>query len=269
MTCFLEPKAEVQECPAFFQMGRFGDLILLGPCFRYWAEKVGAPVIVVTSRQFGSVLEGMSYVQPIMLDLDWHHRAGEALAMAKEQFPGIRRTQLHGVGWTTPPDSLPSYSISMWVRAGLTLADYHRLPLIFDRRDPEREQKLIKTWRRTDKPLILMNCEGHTSPLKANAALIKALAPLFPRMELINLNEARAVRLYDQLGLMDIAAGLITIDTSVLHLSAASKVRALNMVRDDGQAGSIPKNNAALTIGYSQVHQRLRDIVDVVAGWVK
>lgn len=272
-SCFLETDVEVheQEIPTFLQLGRFGDLILLGPAFKHWADKVGAAVNVVTSKQFGSVLDGMSYVNKIEADGDWHHDAGKILNEAKRHFPNLYRTQLHGAGWTTPPDSLPSYSISMWARAGLTLEDYKRLPLVFDRRNPEREQKLIQTWRKTDKPLILLCLLGHTSPLKAEAAIIKALAPFFNRCEVLNLNhnEVRAQRVYDLLGLMDIAAGLITLDSMPLHLSAASKVPVINYVRDDCQAGSIPKNNNHLTIGYSKAYERLPDLVRTVEGWLK
>lgn len=242
-------------------------MVLLLPAFKEWADRTGQPTIVVTSKQFGSVLEGVSYVEPVLVDYNWHNDAGRILAEAQREFPNIKRTQLHGAGWTTPPDSLPSYSISMWVRAGLTFEDYKRLPLVFDRRSPEREAQLVRTWKKSDKPLLLLNFEGATSPMAATTQVIKAMAPLWKHFEVVNTNECRAHRIYDLLGLFDVAAGLVTIDTATLHLAAASKVPCLNYVRDDGQAGSIPKNNSFATIGYSKAAQELHTMQQVIGGW--
>lgn len=273
-TCFFtQPHVEtpVQEPAAFFQMGRYGDLVLLLPAFKEWADRTGQPTIVVTSKQFGTVLEGVSYVEPVLMPehINWHHNAGQALAEATREFPNIKRTQLHGVGWQTPPDSLPSYSISMWVRAGLTLEDYKRLPLVFDRRSPEREAQLVRTWKKGDKPLLLMCFEGMTSPLPLHvqAQVIKSMAPLWKHFTVVNTNECRAHRLYDLLGLFDVAAGLITLDSAPLHLAAASKVPVINFVRDDNQAGSIPKNNSFATIGYSKILENLPRINSIIGGW--
>lgn len=256
-TCFFTQPivTPVQEPAAFFQGGRFGDLILLAPAFKEWADRTGQPTIVVTSKQFGSVLEGMSYVEPVLIDYNWHNDAGKIFAEAQREFPNLKRTQLHGVGWHTPPDDLPSYSISMWVRAGLTLEDYKRLPLVFDQRSPEREAQLVRTWKKGDKPLLLLCFEGATSPLPAHvlSQLVRSMAPLWKHFQVVNTNETRAHRIFDLLGLFDVAAGLVTLDSAPLHLAAASKVPVINFVRCDGQAGSVPKNNSFATIGYSQI----------------
>lgn len=273
-TCFFTPptvETPVQEPAAFFQMGRYGDLILLMPLFKEFADRTGQPTICVTSKQFGTVLEGASYVEPVFMDvkMDWHARAGEALALAKQRFPNIIRTQNHGNGWHTEPDKLPSYSISSWARAGLTLEDYKRLPLVFDQRSPEREALLVRTWKRSSKPLLLLCFDAVTSPLPAThmSMMIRAMAPLWKHFEVVNTNEVRAHRLYDLLGLFDVAAGLVTLDTAPLHLAAASNVPVLNYVRDDSQAGSIPKNNAFATIGYSRAATEIPKMLAVLGGW--
>lgn len=254
---------------AFFQMGRFGDLILLLPAFQEWARRTGYPTIVVTSNEFGSVLDGVSYVHAVKLPHNWHLEAGLALKYAQKLYPHIVRIQLHGHGLPpATPDSLTSYSLSMWERTGL-LDRYHFLPLVFDRRSPEREAALVKKWKRTDKPLFLTNFHGATSPFPDEFRMIAELCKHFgDRCEFVNTNEARGYRIYDLLGLMDVAAGLITIDTATLHLAAAAKCPYIALVRQDGQAGSIPKGNNALKVGYQEAMQRIPDIVRTIESWL-
>lgn len=261
-----KPKDDRQ---AFFQMGRFGDLILLMPAYRYWAEYTGQPAVVFTSEEFGSVLDGASYVQAMKLPYNWHLQAGEALRHATQLFPDVIRTQLHGVGLTpATPDTLASYSLSMWERTGL-LNKYAELPLVFDRRSPERELELVKKWKRTDKPLLLVNFDGATSPYRGHYEMIARLMKhANDRFEVINTNEARGYRIYDLLGLMDVAAGLITIDTATLHLAAAAKCPYIALVRSDGQAGSIPKGNVALKLGYDEALSRFNEIAFIVDSWI-
>lgn len=254
---------------AFFQMGRYGDLILLLPAFQEWARVTGHPTIVVTSNEFGTVFDGVSYVHAVKLPHNWHLEAGLALKYAQKSYPHIVRIQLHGVGLPpATPDSLASYSLSMWERTGL-LEKYHFLPLEFDRRSPEREAALIKKWKRTDKPLLLTNFHGATSPYPDEFRMIAELCKHFgDHFEFVNVNEARGYRIYDLLGLMDVAAGLITIDTSSLHLAAGAKCPYIAFVRQDGQAGSIPKGkNCQLKVGYQEAMSRLPDIIRTIEGW--
>lgn len=255
---------------AFFQMGRYGDLILLLPAYKYWADMTGHPSIVFTSQEFGTVLDGASYVKAIKMPHNWHLQAGEALRIATQQYPDVIRTQLHGVGLVpATPDTLPSYSLSMWERTGL-LDKYQQLPLVFDRRSPEREIELIKKWKRTEKPLLLVNFDGATSPYRGQFEMIaKLMQHCNDRFEVVNTNEARGFRIYDLLGLMDVAAGLITIDTATLHLAAAAKCPYIALVRSDGQAGSVPKGNVALRLGYDEALSRFHEIAYIIDSWIK
>lgn len=265
----IEPKPVPREDgEAFFQMGRYGDLILLLPAFQEWTRVTGHPTIVVTSNEFGSVFDGVSYVHAVKLPHNWHLEAGLALRYAQKLYPHIVRIQLHGQGLPpATPDSLASYSLSMWERTGL-LEKYHFLPLVFDKRSPEREAALVKKWKRTEKPLLLTNFHGATSPYGDEFRMIAELCKHFgDHFEFVNTNEARGYRIYDLLGLMDVAAGLVTIDTATLHLAAAAKCPYIALVRQDGQAGSIPKGNNVLKVGYQEAMSRLPDILRVIESW--
>lgn len=267
------PRATVEviqpepEREAFFQMGRFGDLILLLPAFKEWADRTGRPVVVFTSEHYGTVLEGVSYVEPVYLKYDWYMQAGEALAVATGRYPKVRRTQLYGSGMPTfRPDNLPSFSLTMWREAGLP-NHYARLPLVFDRRDAQREEALCAGKVR---PFLLVSLEGETSPLDCAAELLAMLEKTFgASVAIIETAKVNAHRVYDLLGLMDKAVGLVTIDTMTLHLAAASNVPTIHLVRDDARAGSVPKGNVACVIGYSKVQQKFDQIRKVIREMIK
>lgn len=236
--------------PAFIQMGRYGDLILLMPAFKAWADRSGTKTVVVTSREFGTVLEGASYVQPIMMKHSWYE-AGQARNWAQAHYPRVIVTQLHGSDIPTIPDDLKSYSFSMWKRTGL-LDEYDSLPLVFDQRVREREKTLIDAHVKPGKPIILIKFDGWTSPFDGGAAIRQRLEYWNHVFQVIDLGNVRAYRIFDLLGLFDIATGLITADTFTLHLAPASDLQYIAYIRDDGQSGSVPKGNCVWSCGYSQ-----------------
>lgn len=254
-----------QRC--YVQMGRIGDLILLLPAWKAIAERIGRNPVVVSSVEFGNVLSGASYVTPVLLPYHWGGQLQQAIHFAKANYPNVTCTQLHGNGVRATPDSLASYSLSMWARTGL-LDEYVSLPLVFDRRDPQREAVLIARYRKTKKPLLLYSNSGQTSPLRNDGGLFtNHLGSISNEFEIVNVGEIRLRFVYDLLGLFDIASGLITIDTMHLHLAAASKIPYIALVRDDGQSGSVPKGNCVLKVGYGQVPKSITPILDILKSW--
>ena len=253
----------------YVQLGRIGDLILLLPAWKAIADRTGRNPVIVSSLEFGNVLHGVSYVNPVLLPYHWGGELKQAVNYAQSRFKNVVCTQLHGNGVWAKPDSLASYSLSMWERTGL-LSEYAQLPLVFDRRDRRRESILVAEHRKTDKPLLLYSNNGSTSPLHNDGGLFTAgIGSLVDQFEIINVGRINVRYVYDLLGLFDIAAGLITIDTMHLHLAPASKIPYVALVRDDGQSGSIPKGNCKLRVGYSRVHQQNERILGTVKSWLK
>ncbi len=190
-----------------------------------------------------------------MLNYSWYD-VGKAQMWAMGKYPRVIVTQLHGTGIHTVPDDLPSYSLSMWRKTGLE-DEYHMLPLTFDQRNPNREKNLIAQTLTNPKPVILMKFDAWTSPFdESNHVKACMREMLSDRFQLIDLDKVVAQRVYDLLGLFDMAVGLVTVDTMCLHLAAASNVEYVAFVRDDGQSGSIPKGNCVLSIGYRQWHEQ-------------
>lgn len=264
----INPDPKVKGPKAFLQMGRYGDIILLLPAFHEWSKRTGFNTVVITSEEHASVFEGVSYVQAIPLDMHWHHEINKARQWADINFPGCVTTQLHGANWGAVPDDMPSYSMTMWKRTGL-LEEYAKLPLIFDRRDANREKQLLDQVNRRRYPMLLVNFSGITSPFAMVPEVMNALEIFRGKYTVVNLGDLRAARIYDLLGLMDNAIGMLTIDTATLHLAAASPMPYVAFCRDDGQSGSIPKGNCVLKVPYNRTAEMLPEIVKTVGGWIK
>lgn len=257
--------------PAFIQLGRFGDLILLLPAWKHYADLWGRPVDVVVAELFASVLDGVSYVRQRKLNVNWFNDLNRAITIAGMRFPTICVTQLMGKDLHQPPDDLPSYSLSMWNRTGLTIEDYSKLPLVFDKRDHAREFALFNQLRQGDRrQFVLVNFKGTTSPFPYAAEILNQLTPLCQRRHrIVDLATIKLKKLYDFLGLYDRALGLITTDTSTLHLAAASPVPYIALLRGDGQSGSVPKGNCVLQVKYDEIEKRMEEIKATFAGWLK
>lgn len=256
----------------FIHLGKYGDLALMCPAFKAVADEMGKPPIVMVSREFASIFDGVSYVRPWVLDLHWWKGVGEAKRIAEEagykpciikwwDMPGaappnppadaeVISIRIHGREMKISAKDWDSYQASQWRYAGFTMKQMLDWPLVFDRRSPERESHLRQRYFSPDTRHILVNLsrEG-TSPIKPSSQIMSAI--LGTGLKVVDLSRIRAHRIYDLLGLYDHASGLITSDTSTLHLAAASKIPYIAFINDKGR-GSIPKGNCILSVRYSQ-----------------
>lgn len=145
--------------------------------------------------------------------------------------------------------------------------DYWKLPLVFDQRHLERERVFAEMHLSKTKPTLLVNFSGTTSPFDHGQKIIDLAKQYDWQVLDIGNRTCKAQRIYDVLGLMDRARGLVTIDTATLHLAAASKVPTINLVRGDGQSGSIPKNNNVLTLTYQEAESHMKLINSIFKIW--
>lgn len=250
--------------------GRMGDLIFMLPAFKYIGEQTGLRPNVICATQFADVLDGVTYVKALPKTFHWTQDLCTVILRALMDYDNVTIVQLHGHNWHVKGDSLKSYSLSMWERVGL-LDKYAELPLVFDNRNVAREFALFKGVQQLTghKPMLLLSLVGMTSRFGYPDDLLRAIDPFRKRFNFVTTHDFQAQRIYDYLGLMDKAVGMITIDTSMLHLAAASSVPYIALTRDDGQAGSIPKGNCVLQVGYSETMKRMDEIVKAVEGFGK
>jgi hypothetical protein len=290
MSCFLVP----EKPPVFCVLGRFGDIIQLLPAFKAVFDRTGFKPVVVVSREYASVLEGVSYVQTYVLRVGWYEGIPTARKIMQEVFgggiicrwwddsPEIIATldlitndggivlQSHGHNWGVDMSKAPDYGTSMWRRAGFTGEEMLTLPLVFDRRKPEREYELVKklNLNKRTKPVLLYNFTGISSPFPFVPDILNPILRMSNQFHLVDLSRVSGMRIYDLLGLYDIADGLLTSDTATLHLAPASKVPYVALTID-GWTGSKPKGNCVLHVKYNESPRRVNEVLAVVEGWKK
>lgn len=281
-SCWMIPKGP----PCFIQLGRYGDIIQLLPAFKAIRDRIGENPVVMVSRDYANVLDGVSYVSKWEVPLPWWEGIPKARKMAeiqhpwvvvpqwwhedKENFPpnvanGGVVLQCHGHDWGVDMAKWPDYGTSMWSRAGFSREEMMTLPLVFDRRDAKREETLARMLHAT-RPTVLVNWAGISSPYPFTPEFQRVMARYRDRFNILDIGGIRAQRIYDLLGLFDRAIGLVTIDTSTLHLAPASKIPYISFTRRDWSR-SVPKGNCVLDIGYDEGTRRMAEFERVLQSW--
>jgi len=258
--------------------GRHGDLLNVLPALHTLATRSAHPVRVIVSEPFAPTLEGASYVDPVIVPHDWIKGVPELATLHPHALipqawlsanPGHGPSTLaiNGRLFRYDPALDPDYSTCMWRRLGLTRTDMLTLPLILDRRSPERESALLKPLAGNKRPVLLLNLHGPSSPFVWLPEVMNALDRFKSRVLAIDLHSIRAHRLHDLLGLYDIAHGLITVDTATLHLAPASRIPVAAFTAN-GWRGSTPRGNTVWTCRYSDTPARLVELLHIVESWL-
>lgn len=209
-------------------LGRTGDILILLPLLYQDYLASGEKQKLIVAKEYADVLEGCSYVDPLIWEGDWKDVSG-----AIRKFGSAKTTQVAGnkgviaqvyaksyMGQDTHR-FCESFEKEIWRLAG-RLSDWFYLhPLIFDQRDKRRETKINKELFKSDKPKIIVSASGYSSPFPYRELLIELLQNRFRSMEIVDISDYRAHRLYDILGILEASRVILTIDSAVLHLAAA------------------------------------------------
>lgn len=264
--------------------------MIMLPAFRAVADQLGKPPICMVSVPYASIFDGVSYVRPWVVNVHWWGGIGEARRVAERKgFHPVVVKWWDEPGATPPPppdgaklikvkirgeirqiaeNEWDSYQASQWRYAGFSVADMMNWPLVFDRRNPQREEALAKRVFKTGKPKLLaaLSSDG-TSPFWHRDDILSVLRVEFPGHEIIDIASVRAFRIFDLLGIYDRAAGLVTSDTATLHLAPASPIPYVAFINDGG-SGSIPRGNCVASIRYRQSKEMpvLREAMQALKG---
>lgn len=247
---------------AILCLGRYGDIINSLPmAYKLWKDTGERPGFIL-SRDYADILDGVSYVEPVIFEKDFHH-VGEAYDQFKSRFEHIHVAQVYCTPSKMDQDS---FSRQMWVYAGFG-EYFDSAELVFDLRDANRESILAQKY--INGPTILVNFSGHSSPLQASEQLLAVLSHSWGlKVRIVNLAQIpRAYRMYDLLGLFDAASLLITIDTATLHLARASKIPSIQFITDSPLVwhGSVPCGNVKLSMRYGEIFKRLTEVHATIA----
>jgi hypothetical protein len=280
--CFTLPKHP----PVFIQLGRLGDLLILFPAFWLIHKRTGKKPIVIVADNYSNVFDGISYATPHLFHGNWFGDMPKARMLAEREYgqaiiphwwaPGVdtddvpRGTtvlQCHGKDWGVDIKRYSDFCTAMWLRAGFTREEMLGTPLVIDRRNPVREAALVQRYYRPDKPMVLYNFTGVTAPFPYTPEMLQVMHPYRRRLNLVDIGEIRAERIYDLLGLYDRAAGLITGDTATAHLAVGSAVPTVWLTKNRW-SGSVPRgNNCVLHMKYPEAPQRMGEIRAMLDQW--
>lgn len=217
----------------YLQLSKLGDVIGILP-IAYAAHLRGEKVGVMASKEFTDVLDGCSHVEKIVFD-DKPWEIAKAVEQAKKICANVVVTQVNGVKeviekYAYEPAGqrhavTDSHNREQWRLAGC-LKDWGKVPLVFDRRDKEREQTLLmilnlhKAGRK--KKIMLISGGSASSPFPYRNLLLELVNLKYGKtFNVIDLAEVKAHRFYDLLALYEMAHCLITVDTAHLHLAYA------------------------------------------------
>jgi len=223
-------------------LGRYGDIISFLPVLLNEYKETGVKPRLVVSKDYADILEGVSYVEPLVFDGAFEDIAG-GVAFAKTFTDDVKTSQVVGIpdvvvsqvygNSYAPKIVCDSFQKDAWKLAGKLDLWPLQPPLVFDKRDKKREKKLLKHLP-TLKPWIVVSTGGNSSPFPWNDLLWEILNHSFPNHCIIDLSKVKAERMFDLLGIMDHpnTEAMILTDSGNLHLSYATKKPVHALVAD-------------------------------------
>ena len=261
MTC-TPPSSELT---CFVMLGKNGDLIHMLPVFLHTFKRDPLKPVVMVSEKFAGVLEGVSYVTPWVVPFEWPDGLNAAKLEAEKHFAATLVPQY----WNIPvprkvvEGTSENCTLAMWEASGIAPQHFAGSPVVFDRRDANREEFLCKTTALNGKPLILYNLEGASCPFPYAAEVLQTLRLLKGNAELVDLAAIRCERIYDLVGLYERAVGMITVDTATLHLAGVGNIPYVALL-NDGWSRAEPKGKCLLKMPYAEVMDRMNEIAQQV-----
>ena len=231
------------------ELGRYGDIVNILPILLHIHNRFGTPTLMV-SREFADLLDGVSYVKPYPVDLR-NDQLQQALTLARKQFKRVICAQIWGGPTYFQEKLCPSYNMESWRMCGFPhkFGEPTWKPL-FDLRDKKREAALVRKLSHPTKPMLLMNMTSVSSPFRYGPLVSEAIQRILgAKFNIVDLGGLKLHRIYDLLGLMDVAACLVSADSAHLHLAPATNVPVVALVNDEPWLGTLvrPCNHIATT----------------------
>jgi hypothetical protein len=253
--------------PCFVQTGRLGDILNAIPLAWHHFQKTGQKPLFMSAKAFATVLDGFSFLEPVVFDGEWMDGI-KATFEARKLTLDVRVSQICGKGLFVPR-LCSSFARESWVAARAEVP-WGTLPLIVDRRSPEREALVLEQAALDGRPLVLLSLGGVSSPFHRSQQLEAFLRERVGMdFQVLNLDEIRVSRLYDLLCLYEAAHCLVTTDTATLHLAHATPdlpVVTLITRAPNAWHGSAWRPQHVGRFYYDEVDAMKEQIVAAVAG---
>lgn len=240
-------------------LGRFGDIYNVLPIAQRINSVWGKPLFFV-AREFEKALSGVSYVDPVVIDMHYSH-VHEAIDFAKSRCDFLINCQVWGNNFRRI--EMHPYNVESWRHAGFLSGfyDLERYPLVFDKKVPEPAFPGDNS-----KPRILYSFEcGYSSPFREGGRLLAELKQRFgDKAHLIDLCKVKLEHPHKLVSLYEASSVLISTDTMHLHLAAASSIPVIALVNSDYWLGTMTRFVSTAWIKYSEASKRVENICTVV-----
>lgn len=262
-------------------LGRNGDIMNMLPLLWADAQKGERPRLMVAA-QYASLLDGVSYVEPIVFP-GAHHELDAAVEAAQVIDPNaeIVCTQVNGPREAVmehvyklgkvEPKTATSFQKEMWRVAGRLKEwgsqreyPHWQYPLVFDKRNPEREEALCKHLI-PKRSFVLLAADGISSPFPYKP-LLKELLKLCG-CPVIDIGNVKADRHYDLLPLYEKAKCIVAIDSAPLHLAnAVPSLPVIALVNDQPTTwnGSAWRANHVFYCRYHDFPERAVEMLESI-----
>ncbi len=234
---------------AIMLLGRYGDLINALPIAQHIAETYGKPHWIV-SREFASVFDGVSYVQPVPVDFK-NHQIQEGFVFAKKHYQHVLCAQVWGQNWTQIREC-KSYNRESWRTCGfLHKFDDPKWRPVFDLRDHAAEGAFFRKSNPEGKPMLVTNVrKSVSSPWRHGDKLLAVIRTTFPQLHIVDAADWQLPHIFDLLGLLERSVAVVSIDTALLHLAAACDVPIVALVNSNPWQGSEIRGRCVARIPY-------------------
>lgn len=203
-------------------LGKSGDVLSIIPCLQAEYRETGKKPTLIVSKDYSALPKMLPWLNVEEFDGSFEF-IGNALRWAKQFGKVDFIPQMSGVGYPQPARKHPSFQYSQWDRMG-RLHQWNELTL-----------ELPRTGNVTipDKPYVLLADHSQSSPFAPIEDLHSALVKEFPSHSIVRCSSIRLPLLLDFLSLMDAGGLIVSIDTSFLHLSRATKTPVIALATDN------------------------------------
>lgn len=250
----------------FIQLGRYGDILNILPLARAHFKLTGEKPLVQIAKAFAGIMDGVSYAEPLIFGGDFKD-AQRAIFQARLISTNISLCQIYGSGLRHKEDCW-SFARQSW-QAGQAGIPWGTLPLLIDRRDALREKELrgqlgLDAAAQAGKKIVLLVTGGISSPFARGRWLAANLPQLLGEEYFVcDISVVPCERLYDLLGLMDVAHCLVTTDTAPLHLAHASDVPVVALINNQPKTwhGSPWRPNQVARFYYEEFPGCITDVL--------
>lgn len=256
------PATPKKQSPIWMILGAYGDICAVLPVFYQQYLYAGAQQAVIVAKKYADIFEGTSYVNPILFEGHYSDLPKAIAQWAPRYAKRLCPVQVYG---DPGPHLGKSYVNDMWRKAGAG-DRAARFPLVFDRREREREQYLWSTHMGKG-PIVLFVGDGFSSPFPDKDRLLSVLqSELAGQCHIVDLSSVRCQRIFDLLGLFESAAILVTVDTAPLHLSRAAGIPVISLHPGDASTwtASPAYPNNVLRLYYSEWEKRKDEILTTI-----